>query len=423
MTNNSLASLLDKLPLGIAVVDRKYRILYFNPRFAKELQLPEEFRLWSSLLTLCPTHAPLLKQHLDKVAAWPIETFPCDVRPPDAFEFTVTDEITATSSPLLHMEIFPLTITDGVVKTLCLLLDSGSFYAQTKQQMAQELAAEHAQKQQLLDKLEAARGQLLQAEKMASIGQLAAGIAHEINNPIGFVSSNLQSLQDYVTRLLSIINSTEALLAPQQLPEFQSILTQQQFQFIAKDISDLLHESLEGVSRVAAIVRSLKTFAHVDDNEWQYADLIDGMESTLKIMNNQLKYKVTLHKDYQTELPLLYCQPRQLNQVFMNLLMNAAQAIEETGHIWVTIRSTSQPSGVEISIRDDGCGIAAENLDKIFDPFYTTKPVGSGTGLGLSLSYSIIQKHHGKISVNSAPGIGTEFMLRLPLQGEPHLRP
>ncbi|GGZ11481.1 sensor histidine kinase [Shewanella fodinae] len=423
MNNHSLASLLDKLPLGICIVDRKYRILYINSRFSTALQLPAEVRLGSSLLQECSHQAPLLQQHLDNVASRTGDSFPSDIHPPEAFEFIPeTDTTTDNVNAVLHMEIVPLAINDGVVKTLCLLLDAGSCYAQVKHQMAQELAAGHEQQQQLMDKLEAARGQLVQAEKMASIGQLAAGIAHEINNPIGFIGSNLQSLQDYVERLLNIIHHTESLLNEQQRQQLQQLMVQQQFSFIRDDIKQLLEESLDGINRVAAIVNSLKSFSHVDNSDWQYADLIDGMENTLKIINNQLKYRIQLHKDYQQGLPLVYCQPMQLNQVFMNLLMNAAQAIEGNGDIWISIHTMPQDQGVEISIRDSGCGIEPQNLNKIFEPFYTTKPVGSGTGLGLSLSYSIIQKQHGKISVSSKVGEGTEFVVRLPLQGERRLR-
>ncbi|MCL1074592.1 sensor histidine kinase [Shewanella dokdonensis] len=423
MNNHSLASLLDKLPLGICIVDRKYRILYINLRFIKELQLPAEIRLGASLLQLCQAQAPLLQQHLDNVAGRTGDTFPSDIHPPETFEFIPeTDTTVPGVYAILHMEIVPLSINDGEVKTLCLLLDAGSSYTQAKQKMAQELAAEHEQQQQLLDKLETARGQLVQAEKMASIGQLAAGIAHEINNPIGFISSNLQSLQDYVGRLLSIIHDSESLLNEQQRQQLQQLMEQQQFGFIREDIKELLEESLDGVNRVATIVNSLKSFSHVDNSDWQYADLIDGMENTLKIIHNQLKYRIQLHKDYQEGLPLLYCQPMQLNQVFMNLLMNAAQAIEGDGDIWISIHTMPQDQGMEIRIKDNGCGIEPQNLHKIFEPFYTTKPVGSGTGLGLSLSYSIIQKQHGKISVNSKVGEGTEFVVRLPLQGERRLR-
>jgi signal transduction histidine kinase len=225
-----------------------------------------------------------------------------------------------------------------------------------------------------------------------------------------------------VERLLNIIHHTESLLNEQQRQQLQQLMVQLQFSFIRDDIKQLLEESLDGINRVAAIVNSLKSFAHVDNSDWQYADLIDGMENTLKIINNQLKYRIQLHKDYQQGLPLVYCQPMQLNQVFMNLLMNAAQAIEGNGDIWISIHTMPQDQGVEISIRDSGCGIEPQNLNKIFEPFYTTKPVGSGTGLGLSLSYSIIQKQHGKISVSSKVGEGTEFVVRLPLQGERRLR-
>jgi len=160
-------------------------------------------------------------------------------------------------------------------------------------------------------------------------------------------------------------------------------------------------------------VKSLKSFSHVDSSEWQYANVIEGIENTLKIAANQIKYKAVVLRNFQDNLPELYCQPMQLNQVFLNLLVNAAQAIEERGEISIDVSATE--SEFMIVIRDTGSGIAAQDIRKIFEPFYTTKPVGTGTGLGLSLSYSIVQKHKGEIKVTSTLGVGTSFTVILPI--------
>jgi signal transduction histidine kinase len=319
-----------------------------------------------------------------------------------------------------NIEFFPLDADAEQVNTVCMVVhdvtELASYY-QAQKALSVQLEQEHAELKVLNNKLEAAQNQLLQSEKMAAIGQLAAGVAHEINNPVGFVSSNLQSLQDYNTKLFKLVQFYQKLFAKINHPSYQALeqdmLKRQQFVFISTDLPELLQESIDGLERVAAIVKNLKAFSHVDSSDWQYANIIDGLDNTLKIAANQIKYKAEVHKNYPQNLPELYCQPMQLNQVFLNLLVNAAQAIEDKGDIYLDVSATDDV--ITIKIRDTGCGIEQAHLQKIFEPFFTTKPVGTGTGLGLSLSYSILQKHQGKISVESEPGQGTCFTISLPI--------
>ncbi|MES2127961.1 MAG: ATP-binding protein [Pseudomonadota bacterium] len=270
--------------------------------------------------------------------------------------------------------------------------------------------------QQLIERLQEAQNQLLQSEKMASIGQLAAGVAHEINNPVGFVNSNMSTLQRYVATLFGVVGEYEAAIAagaPALAPAVAQIRQKADLEFLQDDVTDLVRESMDGLKRVKDIVQSLKDFSHVDENEWQMVDLHHGIDSTLNIVANEIKYKATVVKQYGT-LPQVTCLASQLNQVIMNLLVNAGHAIGEQGSI--TISTGAHDDWVWIRIADTGVGIAPENLNRIFEPFFTTKPVGSGTGLGLSLAYGIMQKHGGRIEVASKVGEGTAFTLHLPVK-------
>ena len=273
------------------------------------------------------------------------------------------------------------------------------------------------EQQQLIAKLSEAHDQLLQSEKMASIGQLAAGVAHEINNPIGFVNSNMGTLRHYVGTLLSVIDAygqavQQAAPGSPLAAQIEAIGRKADLGYLKEDIADLVSESMDGLKRVKDIVQALKDFSHVGQMDWQYADVHSGIDTTLNIVANEIKYKATVEKHYG-KLPEIKCLASQLNQVFMNLLVNAAQAIQSKGVI--TIATGSSEGWVWIRISDNGCGIAPENLKRVFEPFFTTKPVGSGTGLGLSLSYSIVNKHGGRIDVASKPGVGTVFTIRLPV--------
>ncbi len=268
-----------------------------------------------------------------------------------------------------------------------------------------------------IKELHTTQEQLMQNEKMAAIGQLAAGVAHEINNPVGYINSNLHSLARYVDNILELIQLyqlAEPLLLKNEKFSQQVVELQKNFNinYIKEDIPELIQESIEGTVRVKDIVQNLKEFSHVDEAEWQLADLHQGLDSTLNIVNNEIKYKAEVIKDYGN-LPLVECIASQINQVFMNLLVNAAQAISEFGRI--TIRTGIENDKVWIEISDTGQAIKPEHLKHLFEPFFTTKPVGTGTGLGLSLSFGIAKKHDGHITVRSELEKGTSFTLWLPI--------
>jgi len=276
------------------------------------------------------------------------------------------------------------------------------------------LEQEKARQADLIKKLGEAQSQLLQAEKMASIGVLAAGVAHEINNPIGFVNSNLGSLQRYAQAMLKLLDSYQALEGSLSLEDRAAIARLKKevdADYLREDLEPLLRESLDGIDRVRRIVQDMKDFSHVDGGGLQYADLEAGLNSTLNVVWNEVKYKAEVTKEY-ANLPQIECYPSQLNQVFMNLLVNAAHAIEKHGRI--TLRTGYDERQVWIEVEDTGTGIAQDKLGRIFEPFFTTKPVGKGTGLGLSLSYGIVQKHGGRFDVHSEVGKGTRFRVVLP---------
>ena len=272
-------------------------------------------------------------------------------------------------------------------------------------------------------RLSETQGQLMQSAKLASIGQLAAGVAHEINNPIGFVRSNLSSLDDYVKNLFALIAAYEQLEAlPAQptdvLARIRALKADMDLAYIETDMPALITESRQGIDRVTKIVQDLKDFSQVDRKErWALENLHRGLDSTVNMVWNELKDKCELNKEYG-DLPLVECLQSELNQVFMNLLVNAAQAIDGKGSI--TLRSGLADGQVWLEVSDTGHGIAAEHFERIFDPFFTTRPVGKGTGLGLSVAYSIIKQHHGRIEVESQVGVGTTFRIWLPVRQPEH---
>jgi signal transduction histidine kinase len=304
--------------------------------------------------------------------------------------------------------------------------------------------------EQINKELKETQATLLQSEKMASLGKLAAGVAHEINNPMAFVNSNLRALKEYMEDTLQLLEGYERVLTAvergdagettAQTKKVRALSEQIDFGFVQKDFDRLMTQSLEGVERVRQIVQNLREFSHVDQADQKWFNINRGIESTLDIVWNELKYKAEVIKELG-EIPEILCYPQQLNQVFMNLLVNAAQAMdrqaessvgkgeasgsartegaashfpaEQRGKIW--IRSFERDNQVVVEVEDTGCGIAPENFRKVFEPFYTTKPVGKGTGLGLSISYGIVQKHGGRIELESIVGKGTTFRILLPI--------
>jgi signal transduction histidine kinase len=261
--------------------------------------------------------------------------------------------------------------------------------------------------------LQATQLQLVQREKMASVGQLVAGVAHELNNPIGFIYSNVTTLEDFVRRLRGMLEAYRAApLAATDQARLQAEWESRKVDYALKYLDSMIQGIKEGAERARKIVRDLRVFARTQDDVWQTVDLHEEIESSLTLLNHLLKDRVTVHRKFG-ELPEVECIRSQVDQVFLNLLANAAQAISGPGAI--TIETRREGDAAVIVVADTGPGIAADALDRVFDPFFTTKPVGEGTGLGLSISYEIVTKHGGEIRAENAPGGGAVFTVRIPL--------
>jgi signal transduction histidine kinase len=277
----------------------------------------------------------------------------------------------------------------------------------------EQLRAANEELQAAYRDLQATQMQLIQREKMASVGQLVAGVAHELNNPIGFVFSNVTTLEDFVRRLRAMLETYREL----PLPGTEQARADEQWKALKVDYALKYLDSMtqgirEGAERARKIVRDLRVFARSQDDVWQPVDLHEDLESSLTLLNHVLKDRVTVHRKFG-ELPSVECVRSQIDQVFLNLLANAAQAIPGEGAI--TIETRCDDGFAVVTISDSGPGIPADVMGRIFDPFFTTKPVGEGTGLGLSISYEIVKKHGGTIRVESRPGEGAAFAVRLPL--------
>lgn len=270
-----------------------------------------------------------------------------------------------------------------------------------------------------LEKLKDQKAQMLHQEKLASIGQLAAGVAHEINNPAAFVKSNMGAIKRYVKAIKKAFADNEKLI--ETLPDNvrDSAVAQWgelkegfDLDYILDDFIDIVEDTFDGVDRIEDIVKSLKNFARPDQGSAVRFNINTCIENTLKVAWGQIKYKAALEKNLE-DIPDVLGQPGSMGQVFLNLLVNASQAIEENGCIILTSRR--EGSYAVVTIKDDGCGISQENIHRIFDPFFSTKKQGEGTGLGLSISHGIVRNNGGTLNVESEVGVGTQFTLRMPL--------
>ncbi|WP_304622800.1 ATP-binding protein [Roseateles cellulosilyticus] len=406
LTHHELEAFLENAPVGI-VATRELQVVRSNKKFAEILELP---------LDVPPSSLP------------PRQFFQDEADFVDLGRMAVNAMRSGTS--LVH-ETWLRTWTGRRiwVQLIAYVSDTGDgppgmwwlLQDQSEVMRAQEeLVNNYRNIKETNARLEEAQNQLLQSEKMASIGQLAAGVAHEINNPIGFVNSNLGTLRRYVEQLLALTQAYTARERPPLDAELAALKQAADLEFIAEDLPALLAESEDGLSRVRKIVQDLKDFSRVDHADWQDADLNAGLESTLNVVMNEVKYRADVQRCYGTLLPVR-CLAGQLNQVFMNLIVNAVHAMpaERRGVITLTTGMRTQDDGdwVWVEVADNGCGMSAEVQRRIFEPFFTTKPVGQGTGLGLSLSFSIVQKHGGRIEVESAPGEGTTFRIWVPVTG------
>ncbi|HEY9099483.1 MAG TPA: ATP-binding protein [Thiobacillus sp.] len=398
-TRAQLAAILEATPDFVGMADEQGTMLYANQalRQLRGVGLQSEAPLgqWKDVY---PDWAAHIIQE---------EALPTAVRAGDwSGEVAVLDA--SGHEVRVHQVILAHRNTDGEI----------DFFSTSMRNLT-ESQQQAAALRQAFDELKQTQDQLVNSEKMASIGQLTAGVAHEINNPVGYLNSNLSTLSQYVGDLIRMVESYEAAMftVPDSSvrADVDRVKRETDLAFLLEDLPKLVAESREGTQRVRKIVQDLKDFAHAGHNEeWQWVDLRNSLERTLNIVHNELKYKADILQDYGT-LPEIRCLPGQLNQVFMNLLINAGQAIQENGQVRVTAGQVEDQVWIEIS--DNGCGMPADVIGHIFDPFFTTKPVGKGTGLGLSISYGIVQKHGGTITVSSEIGQGTTFRMMLPIAG------
>lgn len=259
---------------------------------------------------------------------------------------------------------------------------------------------------------------LVHSAKMVSLGQLVAGVAHELNNPIGFIYSNMTYLRDYGDKLIKLVE-----IAEKDVTKLPALKDEYEFDYIVKDMPKLISSCQDGARRTRDIVLGLRNFSRLEEAKLQEVDLHQSLDTTLNLLQGEIKGRVEIHRQYEPT-PHIHCYASQINQVFMNILSNAVQAIDGPGHIWMSTmplkdykaKDSKNKSGwVQVSIQDSGKGMSAETIDKIFDPFFTTKGVGQGTGLGLSISYGIVQNHGGEVQVRSEVGVGTEFIVILPV--------
>ncbi len=328
--------------------------------------------------------------------------------------------LTGISTPEMANKCRDLGADDYLVKPIeaeSLLITLNN--VQDRRRLLQENMIYHTQMEKKLveqaEKLQASQSMLIQQEKLAAIGQLAAGVAHEINNPLGFITSNLNTLMKYAAKFKDYRESVNDLcktLQPESQQQFNDLNNKLKFDALLEDLPELIDESIDGAKRIKTIVQSLKSFSRPDADEAVPVNVNECLENAITVVWNEIKYNSKLERDF-AELQPVRGYPQQLAQVFMNLLVNASHAITAEGLI--TIRTSASNGMVTVTISDNGCGIAPENLNKIFDPFFSTKPPGKGTGLGMSIVSNIVQKHGGRIYVASEVGQGTTFTTQLPL--------
>jgi len=285
-----------------------------------------------------------------------------------------------------------------------------------RERLNRALESEREEQRALIHQLAEARNQLLESERLAAVGQLAAGVAHEINNPVAFVNANLGCLRRYLDgmfRMLDDYGRIEEAAPPDARERIAATRRQVDADSIIREAPALIAESIDGLRRIRGIIQDLRDFCRPDDTEWREVDLHANLDRTLNLLAGEFRSGIEVVRDY-ANLPLVECQPSRINQVFVNLLVNAAQSIEDRGQVIVRTRCVGQE--VSIAIADSGRGIAAAARARIFDPFYTTRPPGTGRGLGLSVAYGIVSQHGGRIDVTSEVGVGSTFTIWLPLR-------
>jgi two-component system NtrC family sensor kinase len=427
-SRNKLRVVFDALREEIVALDQNYRIISINKAFADQAGCKIDAIVGKNYFEIsAPLDAGQIRQSIEK-----------------AFKEATVQQILLEGKDLqdrpIYKQVICLPIKDEckqVFQTVVVCADitesrrkSEKIQALNKRllEFSKQLENKNQSLEKALADLEKTQAHMLQSEKLASIGQLAAGVAHEINNPTGYVSSNLKTLDDYQQNMGDLIKQYRKFISilenDQQVKASSAAITEGiehlkkmekkiDIDFLLEDVTDLIADCRDGTNRIKMIVQNLKDFAHPGEDKIQSTDVNKALETTLSIAHNELKYKATVHTDFGN-IPYVLGNPQQLNQVFVNIIVNAAQAIDKKGDIF--IKTWSEDSSVHIEISDTGCGIPKKNLSKIFDPFFTTKDVGKGTGLGMNIAYNIIQKHNGTIEVSSEVGKGTSFTITLPAE-------
>jgi PAS domain S-box-containing protein len=400
-------SIIRNAPIGISTINDQGIVTSQNPAWAEIMDIKDSQTAVGMKVVDIPTIRNTGLLHVFKDALEKGIPF-------RGFNIPYTSYFTG-KEVLLNVVLTPILGEEGRVKTLlCLIQDNTE-----KARAEEELKKAYEELKQAHRDLQNAQLQLVQSEKLASLGQLVAGVAHEINNPVNFISSGLPPLRRNIDDLIRLVHKYSKLssLKPEQLEDFvrevEAFKEEIEYEEAINGIYNMLESIREGVQRTVRIIRDLRNFSRPDEAELKEVNLHDGLESTLNLLSNPYKNRIEVIREYG-DIPLVECYAGQINQVFMNLLVNASQAIKETGQ--VRIKTWCVEDKVKISIKDSGSGIPQEIIRKIFDPFFTTKQVGEGTGLGLSISYGIIQKHQGKIEVRSEVGVGSEFIITLPIK-------
>ena len=434
-------AIVDLVNCGVFAVDRDMRVLSWNRFMQYHSGCADEDVLGQDLFCVFPELPQTwLRKKIESVFVLGVSAYTSWEHRPYLFRFSpgrpITDNIDAMRQ---NCSFIPIEDGNGTIiavgvtlidaTDISLAVDELRKREQVATDALSELRVRNTQLSALNEQLEQAHHQLLQSEKLAAIGQLAAGIAHEINNPVGFVLSNLNALDRYLDTLVTYARDIHKLAIEAQPaigPKLSEIAAAADFDYLTMDTPMLVTESKEGLKRVRDIVVDLRDFSRIDStHQWEEADLHRCIESTLNIVHNEIKYQAELVREYG-DVPPVLCIPSQISQVVLNLVVNAAQSYNGRRQTAgargsISIRTGSQsdkPGYVWFEVADAGCGISPENLKRIFDPFFTTKPIGQGTGLGLSVTYGIVSAHGGKIDVMSTPGQGTTFRVTLPVRRE-----
>ena len=408
--------LLDKLPIGICVVDEQSTVVFLNRFFLDRspIEWKENYK-GASIFDLFPEQQSFLKRRIKSVFHLQHPSFSYWEQRPHIFPFKSSRPITGEETQMYqNMEIIPAVNNDGRPLACIVVQDVTALasYYLAQQKLTDELQKEHEAQALLIEQLHNTQSQLIQSEKMASTGQLAAGIAHEINNPIGFIQANLDTLEQYTQHLITCCREVKQRVNASSTSDFiDELYEREHFDLVESDAFELMNESKSGLSRIRTIVSTLKQFALHDMTGEKPLPLRDVAEQVVALVSAQYS-NVHFHIECTPSNLELLCEADSIKQALMNLVLNSAQAIANKGIVKILI--TRKPTGIEIKVIDTGCGIEDQNISKIFDPFFTTKPEGQGVGLGLSATYTAIKRHNGNISASSTVGKGTVITMTIP---------